>query len=140
MSQSINDMFVACPISGAGDQGAAETQTVDGVLCLATSTSSQRIVLPPLWRGRELEVSAVGLDIDILFGGSSVSVTVNQVSTVSSEVVTLNAASGDTVFAGTSKIYSHVKASGQYYFAFRSSGATGFLKVRPADRRHAAGQ
>lgn len=140
MSNTLKDLFLACPISGSGDQATAATQTVDGVLCLATTASSQRVIIPPLWRGRELEVSAVGLDIDVLFGGSAVSVTVNQVSTVSSEAVTLNAASGDTVFTGTSKVYSHVNASGQYYLAFRSSGTTGFIKIRPADVRHIGGQ
>lgn len=136
----MNDLFIACPISGSGDQAAAATQTVDGVLCLATAATSQLVKLPAKWKGRELAVQAIGLDIDVLFGGASVSVTVNQVSTLDgSGNPTLNAATGWTVFAGTERVWSHENHPGQTHFAFRSTGTTGYIKVYPADKRHPGG-
>lgn len=132
----MKDLFIAPPITGTGDQAVEATYTLDGVMCLATSTSSQLIKIPTKWLGRELMFTAVGLDIDVVFGSSTASVTVNQVSTVASNELTLNAATGDTIFAGTKEIFSQVNNSGQNYFAFRSTGTTGFLKVRPADVRH----
>jgi len=136
MSKLDDAAFVAAPISGSGDQAVEATQSVDGVMCLATSSSSQRIKIPEKWRGRYLCFQALTLDVDVLVGTSSVSVTVNQVSTVSSEELTLNAATGGTVSAGTKDQWATERASGQTHFAFRSTGATGFLKVWPSDKRH----
>lgn len=139
MMNALKDLFVSAPITGSGDQATEATQTVDGVVCLATTASSQLLKIPAKWLGRELMLTAVGLDIDVLFGTSSVSVTVNQVSTLDgSGNPTLNAASGCTIFAGTKEIISHAKSDGQTHLAFRSTGTTGFLKVRPADVRHQA--
>jgi len=139
MSKLDDAAFVAPPISGTGDQAATATQTVDGTLTLATTASSQLVKIPEKWRGRYLCFQAIGLDIDIVFGGASVSCTVNQVSTLDgSGNPTLNAASGGTIFANSKEFWAIEKVAGQTHFAFRSSGTTGFLKVFPSDRRHAA--
>ena len=131
--------FVAPPIAGSGDQASATTQTVDGTLCLATTAASQLVLIPAKWRGRYLCMQAVGaLDIDVSFGTSAVTVTVNQVSTLDgSGNPTLNAASGATLFAGTSVHWDIERYPGCTHFAFRSTGTTGFLKVYPSDGRHA---
>jgi len=138
MSKLDDAAFVASPISGSGDQAVLATQTVDGVLCLATTAASQLVKIPAKWLGRYLYVQAIGLDVDFLVGTSAVTVTVNQVSTLDgSGNPTLNAATGITIFAGTREFFALEKTSGQTHFAFRSTGTTGFLKVFPSDRRHA---
>lgn len=138
----LNDAaFVAAPISGSGDQATEATQTVDGVFCLATTASSQLVKIPAKWRGRYLCFQAIGLDIDILFGTSAVTVTVNQVSTLDgSGNPTLNAATGLTIPSGQERQWVTEKVTGQTHFAFRSTGTTGFLKVAPSDRRHVQSQ
>src|SRR5690606_14984115 len=91
---------IAPPISAAGVQSVAATADTYGVFRIATSASSQRFNIPIFWKNRWWTWRAVGLDVQILFGGSSVSVTLNQVSTAASNVITLNAASGITIAAG----------------------------------------
>jgi hypothetical protein len=137
MSKLDDAAFVAPPISGSGDQAVLATQTVDGVLCLATTAASQLVKIPEKWRGRYLNFQAIGLDIDVLVGTASVSVTVNQVSTLNgSGNPTLNAATGGTVFASQERQWATERADGQTHFAFRSTGTSGFIKVWPSDKRH----
>lgn len=127
---------VSAPISAAGAQGVAATADVDGVFCLATTASSVRVTLPLYWRGRWLRCQAVTLDVDILFGTSSVSVAKDQVSTVSGNVATLNAATGFTIAAGTYVDFYIPKTSLVTDFAIIASGTTGFFKMYPSDDVH----
>lgn len=127
---------ISAPISAAGAQDVEATADVDGVFCLATTASSVRVTLPIKWRGRWLRCQALTLDVDILFGTSSVSVTKDQVSTVSSNVATLNAATGFTIPAGTYMDFFIPKTSLVTDFAIISSGTNGFFKMYPSDDVH----
>lgn len=127
---------VSAPISAAGAQDAAATADVDGVFCLATTAGSVRVTLPIKWRGRWLRCQALTLDVDILFGTSSVSVTKDQVSTVSSNVATLNAATGFTIPAGQYMDFYIPKTSLVTDFAIVASGTSGFFKMYPSDDVH----
>lgn len=127
---------VSAPISAAGAQDVEATADVDGVFCLATTAASVRVTLPIKWRGRWLRCQALTLDVDILFGTSVVTVAKDQVSTVASNVATLNATSGFTVPAGTYVDFYVPKTALVTDFAIISTGTTGFFKMYPSDDVH----
>jgi hypothetical protein len=133
MSNNLNQAaVVGPPISASGAQDVDATADKYGVLCLATTASSQRVNCPMKWKGRWWTIQAKTLDIDIVFG-QTVTVALDQVSTVASNVVTLNAQTGITIFAGTSLPVFVPKTAQITDFAFIASGTSGFLKIYPSD-------
>lgn len=132
MSANLNKAaVVAPPISAAGAQDAEATADVAGVFCLATTASSVRVNIPLKWKGRWWTIQALTLDVDILFG-TSVTVAKDQVSTVASNVATLNAQTGFTVPAGSSLQVYVPNSKLITDFAIIASGTTGFLKIYPS--------
>lgn len=121
---------VAPPISGSGVSNRATQR--HGVLRLATSASSQRVNIPDAWKGRFVTFQAVGLPVQILFGGAALSVTADQVSAVATEDATLNAASGYTIPEGQERPWRIPDNASVTDFAFISTGTTGFLEAYPS--------
>lgn len=110
---------VAPPISGSGTEG------LTGVFRQATSGTSARYKIPAGWRGRFIDVKAISQDLEILFGGSSVSVTYGQASSVTSEEITFNAATGFPVSSGTKEPYRVPDNDAVTHFAVAAAGAGG---------------
>ncbi len=129
---------VAPPISAAGAQNAAATADYYGVFRIATSASSQRFNIPMKWVGRWWSITAIGLDIQLLFGGSSAEVALDEPSTVSSENITLVATTGITIAAGETKQIYVPKSSSITDFAFISSGTSGYVEIYPSSNPDAA--
>lgn len=123
---------VAPPISAAGAQNAAATADTYGVFRIATSASSQRFNIPMKWVNRWWDITAIGLDIQILFGGPTVAVSLNEPSTVSNENITLVATTGITIAAGTTRSFYVPAQSGLTNFAFISTDTTGFVEIYPS--------
>lgn len=111
--------------------------TMDGVTRLPTVASSAMYLIPDKWKNRYVTFQAIGLDVQIQFGESaSVSVTKDQTSSVTTNVITDSAAAGYTILAGTVRelfIPRHDSITG---FAMVSSGTTGFLEAYPSDNIH----
>jgi hypothetical protein len=74
-----------------------------------TSTSPQRFEVPAAWRGRWVTMHVEGFDLELVLGGSSVSCTYGQNSTLSTEAIVFNAATGD-----------HYEADQKYDIFFRA--------------------
>jgi hypothetical protein len=61
---------------------------------LSVTDTAARFAIPATWAGKFVTLLMDGCDADIVFGGSSVSCTYGQTSSVTSEAITINAASG----------------------------------------------
>lgn len=120
---TINEIAVPmAPMSTTADGGV-------GVFCIATSATMQRFQIPSSWKGRIATVHVTVEDIDILFGGSGVSVTFGQVSTAVAEAITINAGTGMRVAFGQPRdLYIPLNAT---HFAIDAAGATGLVYIQP---------
>jgi len=119
---------VAPPMSGA-------ITGSSGNFCVATTAASQRFDIPSSWKGKYVTFVAVTLDVQISFGGSAVSVTLNQTSGVASEVITTNNATGFPIVAGTTVSYRIPNDASVTDFAIISSGTTGYLFAYMSENR-----
>lgn len=140
MSASNKAAQVAPPIAATTFNGPGEasttTSTRDGVFRLATAATAQNVNIPAKWKGRWWTIRAIGLDIQIVFGGESVAAVLNQVSSVSSEDATLHDGSGVTIPAGGTVdwlIPDHVALK---EFSFISTGTSGYIEIYPSDCVH----
>ncbi len=89
----------------------------------ATAASSQRFEVPSAWNGNYVSFQAHGEAIQVLFGDSTVSVTLDADSTVSSEELTVNAATGWEIPADTSVDFRVL--DGDTHFAVVAAGTSG---------------
>ena len=128
---------VAPPIAGAGNQSVEASADPTGVFRIATSATVQRFKIPLKWRGRFWKIRAVGLDIQYLFGDSTVSCDLNRVSTVASEEITTVIDSGATLPAGQVVDVYIPKHPSLTHFAVDSSGTSGYIEIYPSDNIHA---
>ncbi len=83
-------------------QGEARYPKSGAVIRLDITTSSQRFEVPSAFAGMQCRWTFYpdtdnDERCDVVFGGSAVSVTINQDSSVASEAITINAASGETL-------------------------------------------
>lgn len=119
---------VAPPIASASTDGN------DGVFAKATTTSSQRFIIPEGWRGRFVTFASKTSECQILFGTSTVSVTVDQESTINSEAITTNAATGFPIPADGEKSWRIPRNKSVTHFAVRANVA-GVLFAYPSTNR-----
>lgn len=99
------------------------------VYTFATATSSQSYIIPDEWKGTYVTFQADGEDIDIVFGGDSVSATLNQIGSVTSNVMTPNAASGIKIPAGQHRAFVVPNRLDVTRFAVISGGTSGFWRA-----------
>jgi hypothetical protein len=110
-----------------GEAAAVLPPTESKVFLKATAATVQRFKIPDDWKGKYVTITVAGEDVDLLFGGSTVDVTLNQVSTVASEAITYHAKTGERFFAGQSR--NVVVAADKTHFAYIAAGATGYVRV-----------
>lgn len=119
---------VAPPIASAATDGR------DGVARFATSGASARYKIPKGWRGRFVDFRAIGQDLEIVFGGSTVSVTYGQVSTAPSEVITPVAGTGYPIPAGQKDGWRIPDSKAISHFAIAAAGAGGWSAYPSTNR------
>jgi hypothetical protein len=116
------------PVASAGTSG------LTGVFSQATSTTAARYEIPDAWRGAHVRFFAQAVDLQIVFGGSTVACALDENSSVTSEVITFDVNTGFPVAAGTwmdfriprNKAVTHfsIDAGGAgRVFAFRATGS-----------------
>lgn len=115
---------------------AVKPPTEGNVTRFATATGSNRYNIPASWRGHWVTFTAVTTAIQIVFGDSSVSITADQASSVSTEDITNNDASGFTVAAGSYHSWYIENTTGQNSFtdfAVTAADALGFWEACVSD-------
>lgn len=101
------------------------------VIVLAITTTAARFQIPADFRGVQCRWTMVGAAADIAFGDSAVAVTYAQASGVSSEVITVNAASGGHLFDGIERHF-FMPASDQATHFSVDGSASGTLYIEAA--------
>jgi hypothetical protein len=104
-----------------------------GVFSLIMTNASQRFEIPDVWKGRFIRVYAKEYEIQLLLGDSDVSVTWDQASGISDEVITTNDATGDS-FGADQADHFMVPRKGKitHFAAVCNTAELGTLKIRPA--------
>lgn len=101
------------------------TKPGSGVYCRANTASSVRYTIPTTWKSNYVTIGSKGDDIYVLFGGSTVAITLPQVSSLASEDLTPSAATGYYIPAGAEKNFLIPEDDALTKFAVYGSGATG---------------
>lgn len=119
---------VAPPIAAAGTDGN------DGVFSQATSTTAARYQIPAGWKGRYVRFFARDYEAQILFGGSGVACSLDENSSVTSEVITFDVNTGYPIPAGTFVDFYIPKNKNITHFSVDSSN-TGRIFAYPSQGR-----
>jgi hypothetical protein len=101
-----------------------------GVVQLDATASSQLFAIPAAWRGKIVSFAAHGEKIEILFGGSTLSITFEDASTVdgTTRVITPKVTTGFGIPAGAViDRYIPLQASTLTHFAIVAASTTGKL-------------
>ena len=113
-----------------GEAAAVLPPVESKVFCKATTAASQRFKIPAEWLGKYITVTVAGEDVDLAFGGSTIAVVLNQVSTIASEAITPHANTGERFFAGQSR--GVVVLAQHTHFAYIAAGTTGYVRIHPS--------
>jgi len=105
---------------------------VGGNFLSATSTSSQRVIIPEWLRGRYVRITAITEDCSVQFGDAAVTCDHTTVSTVGSEAITFSDATGGYIVAGTSLECLIPRTAG--FMAFDAAGV-GVLNMVPTSEK-----
>jgi hypothetical protein len=123
---------VAPPIASAGTTGN------DGVFSRATSTTAARYQIPSGWKGRYVRFYARDYEAQILFGDSTVDCSLDENSSVTSEVITFDVNTGYPIPAGTFVDFYIPRNKAVTHFSIDSSNA-GRIFAYAAQGRHSDG-
>lgn len=121
---------MAARVAQAADVRAPRASEVYGD---ATAATPQRFEIPSDWNGNYVTFQAQGEAIQVLFGDSTVSVTMDQDSSVSTETLTVNAATGWEIPADTSADFRVL--DGDTHFAVVAAGTSGRWVARLSNNR-----
>jgi len=105
-----------------------------GVIALSVTDTAARFQVPTSWAGKLVIMTSNGADCDVLFGGSTVACTYGQASGVSTEVITINAATGAHLENGISRSFRLPRAEIATHFSVDCVGSgTSTLYLELAD-------
>jgi hypothetical protein len=93
-----------------------------------TAATSTRYEVPAAWRGNWVRIHVKGEAVQVLFGGSGVSVTMNEVSSLSSEALTPSVATGEEIPADSYKDFR--VSDTDTHFAVVAAGTSGQWQAR----------
>lgn len=105
-----------------------------GEIMLAVSGVAIRVQIPTWLAGCYAEFTAIDANVEVLEGGSAVAAVYGQVSSVGSEVITTNAATGRRLVQGTTRAWVVSRAANATHLSIIASGA-GFIQISKTSQR-----
>lgn len=109
---------------------------VEGEILIPVTTASAKIQIPSWLRGRYVELTAIGADVAVLFGTSSVAVTLLAETTIGADpfALTVNAATGRYIIASTTRSFVVPTDTTITHMGYDASAA-GHLQISPTSKK-----